>query len=155
MQNQESLHFDQNVGKFLNHIFKNSLNGKGFAIRIVALIAFGYLMSVIATASLTTYMTNLSRSHDFTSPISPMYTFITQFMTVYSFLSLLISSYLVIRRVRDIVCEVEVWPYMLGAVILSIIPFVGYIALFLLMILPSGYLNRERHQVLLKKISAM
>jgi uncharacterized membrane protein YhaH (DUF805 family) len=150
MQDQSSLQFENNVERIFERMFKNKLTGKGFAIRIVALIGIGFILSILVTTYLTTYLTSMAYSNN---PISSYLSLFAPLMTIFTSISLIITASLVIRRVQDIVYDVAIWPYALSAVILSWIPFLGYIALIALAILPSDYLTREKQEQLFKKNS--
>lgn len=150
MQNQSSLQFENNVEKNFERMFKNKLTGKAFAIRIVALIGIGFILSILVTTYLTTYLNNMAYSNN---PISSSLSLFTPLMTIFTSISFIITVSLVIRRVQDIVYNVTIWPYALSAIILSCIPFFGYIVLIALAILPSNYLTQEKQEQLFKKFA--
>ena len=150
MQDQNAIEFDNNVGKIFERMFKNKLTGKAFAIRVVTLIGVGLILSTLVATSLSTYLSNLAYSN---SPIMSSLSLLAPLMTIFTFLIFIIKASLVIRRVQDIVYDVAIWPYALGAVILSCIPFLGYLTLITLAILPSNYLSQEKQEQLLKKFS--
>jgi uncharacterized membrane protein YhaH (DUF805 family) len=150
MQDQDSLQFENNVEKIFERMFKNKLTGKAFAIRIVALMGIGFILSILVTTYLTTYLNSMAYSNN---PISSSVSLFAPLMTIFTSISLIITASLVIRRVQDIVYDIAIWPYALSAVILSWIPFLGYIVLIALAILPSNYLTQEKQEQLLKKFA--
>lgn len=146
MQDQSSLQFENNVIRIFERMFKNKLTGKAFAIRIAALMGIGFILSIL----ITTYTASLAYSP---SPISSSITLLAPLMTIFTSIGLIITTSLVIRRVKDIVYDLVLWPYALGAVVLSLIPFLGCIVLIALVIVPSGYLTQEKQRQLLQKLS--
>lgn len=150
MQDQSSLQFENNIEKNFERMFKNKLTGKAFAIRIVALMGIGFILSILVTTYLATYLNSMAYSNN---PISSSLSLFAPLMTVFTSISLIITASLVIRRVQDIVYDVGIWPYALSAVILSWIPFFGYIVLIAMAILPSDYLTQEKQEQLFKKFA--
>jgi uncharacterized membrane protein YhaH (DUF805 family) len=150
MQNQTSLQFENNVGILFERMFRNKLKGKGFAIRIISLMAIGFILSLFVTTYLTTYTNSMIYSNnDITPPLS----FIAPLMAIFTSISFIITASLVIRRVQDIAHGVAIWPYALSAVILSWIPFLSYIILIALAVVPSGYLTQEKQDQFFRKVN--
>ena len=148
MQHQSSLKFENNVEKIFERMFKNKLTGKAFSIRIVILMGIGFILSLLVTTYLSAYLNNMVYSNN---PINSSLSLFAPLMTIFTAISLIITASLVIRRVQDIVSDLTIWPYALGAIILSWIPFFGYIVLIALAILPSDYLTQEKQEQLFKK----
>lgn len=154
-QNMTSSQFENNVLKILDRLFKNKLTGKGYAIRLVAVLVISFFISGIVISMLTSHLTQMiyTENPSALNPLSQLPSIIPLLSGVLIFVTFILTSSLSIRRVRDIVPDTSIWPYAVGVILMSFIPLIGYVMFFLLAVLPSDYLTKEKRNQIIGKFA--
>lgn len=154
-QNMTSTQFEDNVLKIFDRLFKNKLTGKGYAIRLLAILALSFLVSGIALSMLTSQLNQMIYSENASAlNLLPNFPSIIPLISgILIFVTFILTSSLSVRRVRDIVPDTAIWPYAVAVILIGLIPFIGYVMFFLLAILPSNYLTEEKRNQILGKFA--
>jgi uncharacterized membrane protein YhaH (DUF805 family) len=153
-QNESSIQFEQKIQKISARLFQNKLSGKGFAIRLIALLAISFAFSGFVSTFVKTNLNGMI--HTDPSALDSMMHFsylASMVLSTFAVISFIFSVSLSVRRIRDIVPDASIWPYVLGAVVLGFIPVLSYLLYVLLAILPSDYLTQEKREQLVSKFT--
>lgn len=135
--------FDNFLNLIYKKLFLGKLSGKMFAIKTFSIMGITVLFSTHFLTRFSVienpYLSILGTS--FFSILMPLWTLITIILYL-SFMA---------KRLRDIIPDTSIAPYLLGAFLLGLIPLLNVVLYIFLAVIPSNYLNSNKRTELSNK----